>query len=972
MYTHEEPSDLNALEKALQKAKYSEIPFILNLNSLSTFPSYLIKTFIEIHTYNSNNFYILVAENSPLLNIFQKESLIGILSIFNRMKDLEKILNYQTTPCYVHYFPGKLFEIPIEYQEEFNKAAERNIKGQEASLSWSCREKFQEAGFPLPSKVSVLKENEDWLIFEYHNKKITLQESKQALFILRVDIYGRQLEICERIFTISLYGTLKGKDLALQFKNYIKNEKSPIIFLDLTHCHSWDEHYAKAYKQSKEFKKIYLISSKTTASNALFKLKGDILYYDYEKAYEKAIDILKKQWKITPDYAEDEVPQQPIIEISGYLSDNSEQISQFRKKFREIIKKTLKEFTRICIDIRELYRMETEARKLFVQDVIKRTEKVKIKKFNIIFIANLPRPDYIVHDLVADLYDNEFFIVSSIEEARSMHTIYPHPRFTIENSLHSSLMTVEGNIIHDEEIKIFQKETECMIQHALSNIFESSHVQKSPQELVFFDFRSIPCVYIPVIRAILDADSNNKRLIKILIVNPHLEELIKKIISRYDNVICYHNKEEAFENQICNVLVSTPRNSSQEARTYFKEIFKDIYQTPEGKNKQFWIRFHYDITRLTSLLNTEQYKLILLYGYPTTSQPLMQILEEYKKPVIELKPTNSDWTELNNNQLEKDCHSGMIKQKIIDALWKETTMPQEKRYLFYGTKWDYAVDNIFLQCINEQEYQVLNQYMTIVDEGQYEVIITYNNRYKEDKTIRQSYQERAIEKLQFHPYKQWVRNYNIYYQTNMVQLSQKTANDTDIANAILLLQAHSKYSQNIWETIPSKIKRSLKERWNTCIASPNRSVGVIFKSIYNEIQYIQLNIHTEIDEIFHANLWPALNYLKDELHYDLRYQGLELAIIAFLELIYSYANKKSFNKNITWLRSSIEMQETEDLTVNIYMDKISDTIEYTEELKKAIDTYQEKYQITFEASKDQEIEGITYTFKLLKPKAKTA
>ena len=105
MYTHEEPSDLNALEKALQKAKYSEIPFILNLNSLSTFPSYLIKTFIEIHTYNSNNFYILVAENSPLLNIFQKESLIGILSIFNRMKDLEKILNYQTTPCYVHYFP---------------------------------------------------------------------------------------------------------------------------------------------------------------------------------------------------------------------------------------------------------------------------------------------------------------------------------------------------------------------------------------------------------------------------------------------------------------------------------------------------------------------------------------------------------------------------------------------------------------------------------------------------------------------------------------------------------------------------------------------------------------------------------------------------------------------------------------------------------------------------------------------------
>jgi hypothetical protein len=99
---------------------------------------------------------------------------------------------------------------------------------------------------------------------------------------------------------------------------------------------------------------------------------------------------------------------------------------------------------------------------------------------------------------------------------------------------------------------------------------------------------------------------------------------------------------------------------------------------------------------------------------------------------------------------------------------------------------------------------------------------------------------------------------------------------------------------------------------------------------------------------------------------------LELAIIAFLELIYSYANKKSFNKNITWLRSSIEMQETEDLTVNIYMDKISDTIEYTEELKKAIDTYQEKYQITFETSKDQEIEGITYTFKLLKPKAKTA
>lgn len=972
MYIHEEPNDLNALEKALQKAKNAEIPFILDLNSITTLPSYIINKFVEIHSQSNSNLYILVSENSPLLEIFKRESLLGILSIFNRMKDLDKILNQHKTPYYTHYFPGKLFECSIEFQDELNRATDRNNKEFESDLSLEFRNQFQEAGITLPQKLSVIKENEDWLIFEYKGRRITEDEASRALYLVRIDIYGRKLEVCERILTVSLYGTLKGKEIAQEFKNFVKDIPNPVIFLDLTHCHAWDLNYVEAYTQCKEFKKIYIIREESLATNELFYLQGDTIYSDYEKAYEKAISIFKKQWIISPQYDEEETAKTNIIEISGYITDNPDQILAFRKQFRDVIKKTLKEYSRICIDIRELYRMESDARKLFIQDITKRVEKLKIRKHNILFVATLPRPDYIIHDLVADLYENEYFIVPSLEDAIEFHTSYPHPHFTMENSLHYSMMTVDGNIIHEEEISIFRHETENMIEHALSNVFESSHVQRSPQQIVFFDFHSMPCVYLPVIQTILDADRLNLKLSKVLIVSQHVEELIKKIVSRYTNVRCYHNKEEALEQHLCNILVSSPRNLSGEARTYFKDIFRDIYQTPEGQNTQFWVRFNYDSSRLSSLLQIEHYKLILLYGYSSITPELAQLLKNYGKPILELKPTYDDWTSLLPYQLEMGCHAGMIKQRITNLLWTKETMDNNRiRYLFNGTQWARALESIFGRCLNEQNMQVLNQYMTIVDEGQYEVILTYHN-YLPTTILEQAYENNQLETLEFHPYQQWVRNFTVNYTMSSIELSQKTANETDIATAILLLQSHARFAQSIWDMIPNGVKHYSKERWNSCISSPNRFLGISLKSVLNEVQYILLEIHTEVEEIFHANLWPALDYIKNELRYDLRYQGIELALIVFLEMIFTYSNQKSYNKNITWLRTSIEIQEKDDIEVILFFDKLGDTLEYTEEIKQKINHYQEKYRIKFNISTDSDNNGMKYSFIMAKPKFATA
>ena len=89
-------------------------------------------------------------------------------------------------------------------------------------------------------------------------------------------------------------------------------------------------------------------------------------------------------------------------------------------------------------------------------------------------------------------------------------------------------------------------------------------------------------------------------------------------------------------------------------------------------------------------------------------------------------------------------------------------------------------------------------------------------------------------------------------------------------------------------------------------------------------------------------------------------------------MIFTYSNQKSYNKNITWLRTSIEIQEKDDIEVILFFDKLGDTLEYTEEIKQKINHYQEKYRIKFNISTDSDNNGMRYSFIMAKPKFATA
>ena len=274
MYIQQHPANENSLEKSLEQAREMDCPFILDMSHLNSLKSSLIRNLVETHYLKQKNLYILVPPESKILEIFQRESLIGILPIFNRMKDIERIVFQKSTPCYYGFFPGKLFDIPAQHTEDLNRAVEAYSKNGESGLSWDLREEFQKQGFSLPARLAVMKENEDWLICEYKEKKVSAQDKGKVLYLLRMDVYGRSLEVCHRMLTLSLYGTLQGEELAAQFGVVLKNETSPLIFLDLNQCYSWDENYAIHFQKAKELKKLYLVRSDIHASDTLFKIKG--------------------------------------------------------------------------------------------------------------------------------------------------------------------------------------------------------------------------------------------------------------------------------------------------------------------------------------------------------------------------------------------------------------------------------------------------------------------------------------------------------------------------------------------------------------------------------------------------------------------------------------------------------------------------------------------------------------------------
>lgn len=925
-----------------------DCPFILDLSNLNSLKSSLVRDLVETHSLKQKNFYLLVPLNSKLLEIFQRESLLGILPVFNRMKDIERIVFQRSTPCYYGFFPGKLFDISSQYQEDLNRAVEAYSKNGESGLSWDLREEFQKQGFNLPARLSVMKENEDWLICEYKEKKASTQDKGKVLYLLRTDIYGRSLEVCHRMLTLSLYGTLQGEEMAAQFGSVLKNETSPLIFLDLNQCYSWDEHYALCFKKAKEWKKLYLVRSDINNADVFFKLRGDIFYCDYEKAYEKARLVLKKKWEIQHNATIDK-KEPALLEVNGYLVDQKQEFKEFRKSLFTSVQKILKKFQWAALDIRELYRMESKARKAFLSALRKWVTKYKIKKFHIIIIATLPRSDYIVHDLTSDLYHEGFFIVPTWEDAKEIHNSYPHPHFIIENSLDRSVLTLKGNVIHNQEKRIFKQEVESMFKNSLSLCSGSSNIIQSPHRIVFFDFLSAPCVYLDLIETIIEAEQDNKKLTKILLVNKHVQELVKKLLSKYDNVLCYASKEEACLQHVKNILIVLPLRSKKEARQYFQKIFDEIYQIKESKNTQFYIRFNCSFERIPSILSTEQYNLIILYGClpEEENERWRDVLRKQEKNVLELKPHQKEWMEMLPQQMEIDQSVNIVKEKIIGMLWDKKEAESTKRFLFSGNQAEKISHEVLLPCLKENEIEFLSHFLPVVDDTRYEIILTYI-KGKAIDSFSPSSIKKGLMKLEFHPYRQWARNFCFYYNTESLEIVQKTANETDISNTFGLLEKYTGTTIKIWDLIPNKIKKCLDYRWLSFLAENNKFLVSVFKSKLFEIQYVLLFVHKEIEEIFLSYLWTALNFLKEEFIQDIRYQGLELPFLSLLKILYTFSNKQNARNNTLWIMASIEFAENEGLEILFNIENIAALGEFPSSVQQELEDVKSMYKVEME------------------------
>lgn len=169
MYVHEEPTNEKSLEISLQQAKETEHPFILDLTHLEVLSSRLIQNLIETHTIRED-FYILLPQNSPLMTIFKRESLLSILNVFNRLKDLDKALVSKIPPLYSDYFLGKLFDVDKEYKDELDRVSQDETHTY--YISSELRSEFLQRGFSLPQKIAIDKQEDQWWISEYVEKKI--------------------------------------------------------------------------------------------------------------------------------------------------------------------------------------------------------------------------------------------------------------------------------------------------------------------------------------------------------------------------------------------------------------------------------------------------------------------------------------------------------------------------------------------------------------------------------------------------------------------------------------------------------------------------------------------------------------------------------------------------------------------------------------------------------------------------------
>ena len=968
MFVREEPTNEKSLEKILQKARETELPFVLDLTHLDSLCSRSIRDIIEVHSLQQDRFYILLPANSRLVELFKREALLGVLTLFNRLKDIERVISHQRVPCYLDYFPGKLFEIRSEYQQELNRAIEHFVRKGISPLSVELRDEFKRRGFALPQKLAVVKDNDEWQICEHDDRKAILQSNRKTiLYLLRPIPDSDKMEVCQRMLAFSLYGTLNSRQLADNFFTTVNAENPPLVFIDLDNCYSWDQNFADAFKRLKEYKKLYLIRQDRNIVDFLFKLEGDKVYKNYLAAYKQAELILTKQWRIVPDPTEEYLEPQPVIELSGYVSDQEDEIVKFRRNLVKILKKTLKHLQKACLDIRELYRLEHEARKAFLDVLGNWLEKNKIKKYHVIIVATLPRPDYIIHDVIAELYTREFFIVSSIEQAMDMHAAYPHPRFITENSLNASLLTLEGNIINEREKIIFEGEVKNMIQHALSLSDNISNVIKSPQKVVYFDFRSIPCVYIPVVQAIIDIDHRNKNLIKILLVSSHLQELAKKLVHSHTNILCYSDKDKALRNHLCNILVVTPKKNGSQAKTYFKKVIEDLYDVPEAENTQLRVYFHYDFERLASRLATENYNLIIIYGYSfqSGSDNISRLLRECNKPVLELKKGEDGWLQLFSHQLEIDCSGDMLKAKIIETLWKANQACKQNRFVVQGKLWPRVQEELLKDCLPAPEQEILARFLPIKADSEYEIILTHPPfNPKEPMPLPQASQEKMLEKIEIHPYRLWQCCFSFHYLTSLIELIHLSQEEREVANIIDGLRDYATVKKRIWETIPNHVKKVESPRWISYLAAKNKLFGMSFRSKCFEIQYISLYMHMEIKEIFNGHLWLGLCYVKEQLRKDLRYRYFEAPLLSMLKFIYCFLNDESFQYNISWIGTAIEVNDKDGIEIVLSTENISGRPTFPGEISRCVDQLKSKYKIEISVAMEEDSRLIQIKFYL--------
>lgn len=948
VYLQEQITNEKSLEKVLQQVRESDHVFALDLSHLEMVSSKSIQHIAETQHFVHDRLYFLLPEQSQLVQIFRQESLLNFLNIFHTSQDLDTVIERQSTPCQRGFFPGPLFKLGQDAQNELDRLVEVCSRTSRCSLSSGIRQEFQQRGFALPSMINITKSGEDWLFYDVPQQG-RLGDTKILLYMIRPEVYGQALEVCQQMVTLSPLGSLHGKEPAKEFFYRLRDENASIIFVNLNRCYAWDNEYASAYRKAKEFKKIYLIRADQTAVDFLFKTSGDIFYSDYEKAYTYAALILKKQWRISPNPDADVFTPQPIVELSGYISEE-EDTKVVLEKLMKPIRNAFREFHRVCLDIRELYRMESKCRKALVSYLGDWCRRHKIRRSNIVVMATLPRPDYTIQDIAADFYEKGFFIIPNQETARELLESYPHPKFISENSTTASTLKVEGNITQDQEFTNFQTEVSNLVHNALSLTSDVKNVLRSPQQTVFFDFSSIPCVNVLVIQTILKTDADNKNLTKILLVNDHLAELIQKLLSKEganaSNVFCYHDINVATSQHIRNVLVVGNKDSDDDTKEYFQQIFQDIYHARQAQNTQFRIRFHFDFGRLSARLSQDSYDLLIFYGFtrPDDRQRVTQFLARYNYPVLEIIH-EPNWLVLQPHQLESQAPKAWVKEKILGLLWKLPGRYQEIRLLFLGQHQDRILRE-WQDLLPEREWDVWKSFLPVIEDERYEIILTQkDNSTSKSVNWPMPGMQKFLEKIEFHIYQKWIRNFSYHYTNQMITLAQKVSDENAVLTTLDLAKSYVGLSQNLLQLIPSFLRKAKEEHWMELQLAKNNLANIMFRSLFFELEYALLIIQSEIYDLFQGQIWLGLQPLWDAMRQDLRYRGVEIPVAGIIQVVLNWQNQQIMSPAPSWLILSLECKEAETFEIIITCRDLVEFNKIPPTLGTAIETCQNRYQL---------------------------